>query len=286
MSSMRSASSSTTKRVWSSTIERSSIRSVSRPGVAIDHVDAAGHRPDLGACGTCRRAPAASRSRAPPAKAAEGRLDLHRELAGRRENQRPAGLGRGAAAGARAAGAGSAARTPPSCRCRSGRCRGCRARRAAVRSPAPGSASACRSRHGSAHRSSGSARPKSAKVVCRHSFSFPRGHAAAVCRPRQAHVTKTELSLAVPGSNNPTAPPPVRSQRPGCLHIARPCALQQGLSHGCRRRAQSDFGGSLPPALSTQRQEAETPWSTGGLTIEPERDCWSMRPIAPASAMP
>ena len=34
MSSMRSASSSTTKRVWSSTIERSSIRSVSRPGVA------------------------------------------------------------------------------------------------------------------------------------------------------------------------------------------------------------------------------------------------------------
>ena len=34
MSSIRSASSSTTKRVWSSMIERSSIRSVSRPGVA------------------------------------------------------------------------------------------------------------------------------------------------------------------------------------------------------------------------------------------------------------
>ncbi len=34
MSSMRSASSSTTQRVWSSRIERSSIRSVSRPGVA------------------------------------------------------------------------------------------------------------------------------------------------------------------------------------------------------------------------------------------------------------
>ena len=34
MSSMRSASSRTTKRVWSRTIERSSIRSVSRPGVA------------------------------------------------------------------------------------------------------------------------------------------------------------------------------------------------------------------------------------------------------------
>ena len=93
MSSMRSASSSTTKRVWSSTIERSSIRSVSRPGVATTTSTPRA----IAATWALRDMPPSTssvESRAPPAKRAEARLDLHRELAGRREDQRAAGLRR------------------------------------------------------------------------------------------------------------------------------------------------------------------------------------------------
>ena len=96
MSSMRSASSSTTQRVWSSRIERSSIRSVSRPGRGDDDVDAARHGADLGAA----RHAAEDEERGEPGaagEAAEGGLDLHGELAGRGEDQRAAGLGRRAA---------------------------------------------------------------------------------------------------------------------------------------------------------------------------------------------
>ena len=97
MSSMRSASSSTTKRVWSSTSERSSIRSVSRPGVA---TTTSTPRAIARTWALRDMPPRTSRveSRAPPAKRAEARLDLHGELAGRREDQRAAGLRRRAAA--------------------------------------------------------------------------------------------------------------------------------------------------------------------------------------------
>ena len=68
---------------------------------------------------------------------AEAVGDLARELAGRAEHQHPAGLR--SRLRARPGGAGSAARRPPSCRCRSGRCRRGRGRRAQGEWPAPGS---------------------------------------------------------------------------------------------------------------------------------------------------
>ena len=75
---------------------------------------------------------------------AEGLGDLHRELAGRDEDERGRGAWRRPARWGCAG--GSAARTRRSCRCRSAPRRGGRGRRGAAGSPRAGSASAPRSR--------------------------------------------------------------------------------------------------------------------------------------------
>ena len=155
-----------------------------------DDVDAAGHRPDLGAA----RHAAEDEQRGEPGAAgegAEGRLDLHRELAGRGEDQRAAGLRRRAAVPSSRSwcriGSAKAAVLPVPVWAmpRMSRPASCGAIACAwigvgVSKPARASAWV-----------SGSARPKSAKVVVVTSIPFRAAVAAAVCRPRQAHVTKT-----------------------------------------------------------------------------------------------
>ena len=155
MSSMRSASSSTNTSRRSSRTRPWPIRSSRRPGVATRT-----STPRASACTCCALADAAEDDGvAELEKAAVGGeavADLGRQLARRRQHQR---RGRPSArpGGCRSTGgAGSAARTPPSCRCRSGRSPAGRGRRGDGESPWPGSASAwCSSRRG---RRAGSAR--------------------------------------------------------------------------------------------------------------------------------
>ena len=95
------------------------------------------------ACLGCRWTPPKTTALAgqPAAVGGEALVDLAREFAGRREDQRRGTPSCGRSLSARAAG-GWAARTPPSCRCRSGRCRaGHRAGERAGEWSAPGSAS-------------------------------------------------------------------------------------------------------------------------------------------------
>ena len=144
MSSIRSASSSTNTSSRSRRMWRWPIRSSRRPGVA---TRMSTPRARAWTCGVCPTPPKTT-ARGQPQMATvgrEARLDLGRELAGRGQDQDPAGPRPGPARLGRPGAAGSAARTRRSCRCRSGRNPGGRGPGADGGSPGPGSASAWRS---------------------------------------------------------------------------------------------------------------------------------------------
>ena len=190
MSSMRSASSSTTKRVWSSRIERSSIRSVSRPGVATttstpraiartwaerdmpprtSRVESRAppakvrKRPRSGprARGSAR-GPAPGRSSAPAAPGQVEELVQDRQ----REGRGLAGAGLGDAEDVAA-----------------GELRRDRLGLDRRRRVEAGAGERVGERLGEAEVREG---------LNRHKVSFPRGRCRCGCRPRQAHVTKTD----------------------------------------------------------------------------------------------
>ena len=159
--------------------------------------------------------------------------DLHRELAGRDEDERRRGAGR-RLADRRCAG-GSAGRRRRSCRCPSGPRRGGRGRRAAAGSPRAGSASAPRSRapaRVARNRSSSPSDPKpsgdaestvgattadarwSGPVRCRPAASRVR------CRPAPSALGAFRAAFgfdAGPWSPSPSAPgPPSPWAAPSC----------------------------------------------------------------------
>ena len=199
MSSMRSASSRTTQRVWSRRIERSAMRSVSRPGVATTTSTPRA----MARTWALRETPPRTRSvvslRA-AGEGAEGGLDLHGELAGGGEDQRAAGLGRRAALereelvqdrqgeGGGLAGAGLGDAEDVAARHLRGDGLGLD-RRGGVEA-------------GAGERvGQGGREAEGREGGSRHEiFLSAQALAVAVDRPRQAHVTKTGFRIAMPGA--------------------------------------------------------------------------------------
>ena len=191
MSSMRSASSSTTKRVWSSTIERSSIRSVSRPGVATTTSTPRRHRPHLGAA----RHAAEDQQRREPRAAGEARGRPPRSARRARGSARASARGRSSAPAACPSsrswcriGSAKAAVLPVPVwamprMSRPASCGGDRLRLDRRRRVEAHAGEAVGQRLGEAEVREGGGR---------HNVPFRAAVAAAVCRPRQAHVTKTD----------------------------------------------------------------------------------------------
>ena len=200
-----------------------------------DDVDAAGEGADLGA----PRHAAEDEEGGKPGAAGhrpEACLDLDREFAGRREDQRPAGLGRHAPGhveelvqdrqregrGLAGAGLGDAEDVA------AGELRRDRLGLDRRRRVEAGPGEAVEERLGEAEVREGL---KSSQC------SFPRGRCRCGCRPRQAHVTKTAIG-AMPGPC-PTAPSRICRGRAAPRLYRRNAALRQEASSDARVRTGS-----------------------------------------------